>query len=136
MGKGERPTEGPPRRSLPHTHHQGRDTAVIIVTRLNGAQFGVNPDLLQRVDSAPDTILTLIDGTKYIVRESMAEVIARVNEHRAHLLARAQEIQASPSPTVELVRDAPAEGAVPGTADEGERDQPLADPVPLRPRSR
>ncbi|VTR77546.1 MULTISPECIES: flagellar FlbD family protein [Cellulomonas] len=106
---------------------------MIIVTRLNGAQFGVNPDLLQRVDSAPDTILTLIDGTKYIVRESMAEVIARVNEHRAHLLARAQEIQATPVPTVELVRDAaPASDG----SGEDDRDEPLADPVPLRPRSR
>jgi flagellar protein FlbD len=106
---------------------------VIVVTRLNGAQFGVNPDLLQRVDSAPDTILTLIDGTKYIVRESMAEVIARVNEHRAHLLARAQEIQADPTPAVELVRDAPETGSDP--ADDEDRT-PLADPVPLRPRSR
>jgi flagellar protein FlbD len=103
---------------------------VIIVTRLNGAQFGVNPDLLQRVDSAPDTILTLIDGTKYIVRESMTEVIARVNEHRAQLLARAQEIQAAPAPTVELVRDVAREDDPRGT------DAPLADPVPLRPRSR
>jgi len=108
---------------------------VIIVTRLNGAQFGVNPDLLQRVDSAPDTILTLIDGTKYIVRESMAEVIARVNEHRAHLLARAQEIQAAPTPTVELVRDATGDGGTQDPADD-DGDAPLADPVPLRPRSR
>jgi flagellar protein FlbD len=109
---------------------------VIIVTRLNGAQFGVNPDLLQRVDSAPDTILTLIDGTKYIVRESMAEVIARVNEHRAHLLARAQEIQSSPSPAVELVRDADDQAPHAGAADDDDADTPLADPVPLRPRSR
>ncbi|WP_158372740.1 flagellar FlbD family protein [Cellulosimicrobium cellulans] len=105
---------------------------MIIVTRLNGAQFGVNPDLLQRVDSAPDTILTLIDGTKYIVRESMAEVIARVNEHRAQLLARAQEIQAAPAPTVELVRDA-ASGVPDPAEDDGDV---IADPVPLRPRSR
>jgi len=115
-------------------HHQGRETLVIIVTRLNGAQFGVNPDLLQRVDSAPDTILTLIDGTKYIVREPMAEVIARINEHRAQLLARAQEIQASPTPTVELVRDA-LEAEEDGPV-EDESDAPLAHPVPLRPRSR
>lgn len=105
---------------------------MIVVTRLNGAQFGVNPDLLQRVDSAPDTILTLIDGTKYIVRESMVEVIARVNEHRAQLLARAQEIQADPTPAVELVRDTPA----PVHAQDAEDSTPLADPVPLRPRSR
>lgn len=132
MDRGERHTDGPRRRE-PHTHHQGRDTAVIIVTRLNGAQFGVNPDLLQRVDSAPDTILTLIDGTKYIVRESMAEVIARVNEHRAQLLARAQEIQAAPTPTVELVRDAAPGGDADPAEDDGDA---IAEPVPLRPRSR
>ncbi|WP_454050991.1 flagellar FlbD family protein [Cellulomonas sp. Marseille-Q8402] len=109
---------------------------MIIVTRLNGAQFGVNPDLLQRVDSAPDTILTLIDGTKYIVRESMAEVIARVNEHRAHLLARAQEIQASPHPAVELVRDVDTDAAATAADAPDDGDEPLADPVPLRPRSR
>lgn len=67
---------------------------MIIVTRLNGGLFGVNPDLVQRVESAPDTILTLIDGSKYIVEESMAEVIGRITEHRAVVLARAREIEA------------------------------------------
>ncbi len=98
---------------------------MIVVTRLNGHQFGVNPDLLQRIDSAPDTILTLIDGSKYIVEESMTEVIALIHEHRAQLLARAQEIQTSPRATVELVRD-----------EESEDEPTLAQPVPLRPRSR
>ena len=66
---------------------------MIVVTRLNGGMFGVNPDLIQRVDSAPDTILTLLDGTKLILEESMDEVIARVNEHRARVLARSRELQ-------------------------------------------
>jgi flagellar protein FlbD len=67
--------------------------------------FGVNPDLIQRVDSAPDTILTLIDGTKLIVAESMDEVIARVNEHRARVLARSRELQASSSEAVRAIPD-------------------------------
>ncbi|WP_042438128.1 flagellar FlbD family protein [Sanguibacter keddieii] len=66
---------------------------MIVVTRLNGPPFAVNPDLVQRVDSAPDTILTLVDGTKFIVQESMAEVIELINEHRSHMIARAQQIQ-------------------------------------------
>ena len=44
---------------------------VIVVTRLNGTQFAINPDLLQRIDTTPDTILTLVDGTKFIVKEPM-----------------------------------------------------------------
>ena len=101
---------------------------MIVVTRLNGPQFGVNPDLLQRIDSAPDTILTLIDGTKYIVAESMDEVIALVNEHRSQLLARAHDIQVSGAPAIELVRD---------TGPDDEPDEPaLAPPVQLHPRNR
>ena len=100
---------------------------MIVVTRLNGSQFGVNPDLLERVDSAPDTILTLIDGTKYIVEESMADVIDRIQEHRARLLARAHQIEAFPAPRVELVPDLDDSDGAP-------RRSMAA--VPLHPRSR
>jgi flagellar protein FlbD len=103
---------------------------MIVVTRLGGGEFGVNPDLIQRIDSAPDTILSLIDGTKYIVAEPMGEVIARVNEHRSKILARAQEIQVQRH--IELVPDLPDDGdfdlADPSSA-------PLAPAVPIRPRS-
>ena len=97
-----------------------------------GVQLGGERDLRRGGGSAGDTSLTLIDGTKYIVRESMTEVIARVNEHRAHLLARAQEIQATPHPAVELVRETDT-GTRPADTDD---DGPLAETVPLRPRSR
>ncbi len=95
---------------------------MIVVTRLNGGRFGVNPDLIQRVDCAPDTILTLVDGTKLIVRESIDEVIGLVHEQRAELLARAREIERRGP--VHLVPDADADTD----------DDPPA-PVPLRPRS-
>ncbi|WP_029068266.1 flagellar FlbD family protein [Jonesia quinghaiensis] len=73
---------------------------MVIVTRLNGERFALNPDLVQRIDSVPDTILTLVDGTKYIVRESMAEVIELINEQRAGIIARAQNLV----PDVEYVQ--------------------------------
>lgn len=60
---------------------------MIVVTRLNGPRFAVNPDLLQRVESTPDTILTLIDGTKYIVAESLEEISDLVVEYRARVVA-------------------------------------------------
>lgn len=104
--------------------------AVIVVTRLNGPQFGVNPDLLLRIDSAPDTILTLIDGTKYIVEESMTEVIESVREHRAQLLARAQDLQTRP---VEHLHEVGSRTGAPQQR-AGAQDAPLAQPVPIRPR--
>lgn len=87
----------------------------------------MNPDLIQRIDSAPDTILTLIDGTKYIVAESMPEVIARIQEQRAQILARAQEIQVQPR--MELVPDLDHES-------DDDDAHGVAPAVPLRPRSR
>ncbi len=40
---------------------------MIPLTRLTGAQFALNPDLVERVDCTPDTVITLLDGTKYLV---------------------------------------------------------------------
>ena len=93
--------------------------AVIVVTRLNGAMFGVNPDLIQRVEASPDTILTLIDGSKLIVEESMDEVIARVNEHRARILARSRDLQAmSTEPPLLVPRPAPDAAGPDGPAEQ------------------
>lgn len=97
---------------------------MIVVTRLNGPPFAVNPDLVQRIDSAPDTILTLVDGTKYIVQETMEEVIELVNEHRSRMIARSQEIQrddarpqTGPTPVARGLRSAPALPEVPDDSD-------------------
>lgn len=60
---------------------------MILLTRLNGSQVGVNPDLLERVEHNPDTVLCLIDGTKYVVSETIDEVIARVIDFRARVLS-------------------------------------------------
>ena len=65
---------------------------MILVTRLNGSPFAVNPDLLERVEPTPDTVLTLIDGTKYIVTESVTEVISLVREFRASVVVAARAV--------------------------------------------
>ena len=66
---------------------------MIILTRLNGDQFAINCDLVERVDSHPDTVLTLVDATKYVVAESLTEVIERVRDFRASVLVRGAEMQ-------------------------------------------
>ena len=70
---------------------------MILVTRLNGSPFAVNPDLLERVEPTPDTVLTLIDGTKYIVTESVTEVIALVRDFRASVVVAARAMPAEPA---------------------------------------
>jgi uncharacterized protein YlzI (FlbEa/FlbD family) len=51
---------------------------MIQLTRLNGTRLAVNADLIQFVEEAPDTILTLVNGEKLVVRETAAQVIELV----------------------------------------------------------
>jgi flagellar protein FlbD len=63
---------------------------MIILTRLNNSRFAVNPDLVERMHSNPDTTLTLVDGTTYIVTESMDEVIDLMAKYRARVISLAR----------------------------------------------
>jgi flagellar protein FlbD len=60
---------------------------MIQLTRLNGAAIVLNSDLIKTAEASPDTMLTLINGEKLIVREDCAEVTERVLAYRARLLA-------------------------------------------------
>ena len=59
---------------------------MIIVSRLNGERFGVNAEHIERVEETPDTVLTLVDGKKYLIREPLDEIIERVVAYRARVL--------------------------------------------------
>ena len=54
---------------------------MISVTRLNGKRFVVNAELIRTVEEHPDTIITLINGDRIIVREPMDDVVERVIEY-------------------------------------------------------
>jgi flagellar protein FlbD len=66
---------------------------MIHVTRLNGPAFALNPDLIERLEATPDTVIHLVDGTTYVVRESVEELIARVRESRAAVIALSHLIE-------------------------------------------
>ncbi len=60
---------------------------MIQLTRLNGRTMMLNSDLIKTAEASPDTMLTLVNGEKVIVREGIAEVMERVLTYRARLLA-------------------------------------------------
>jgi len=60
---------------------------MIELTRLNGRSIVVNSDLIKTAEASPDTMLTLINGEKLIVREEIAEVVERVLAYRSQLLS-------------------------------------------------
>lgn len=60
---------------------------MIKVTRLNGSELVINADLIQTLEATPDTVLTLTTDLKYVVREDVEEIVARVISYKRAILA-------------------------------------------------
>lgn len=55
---------------------------MIRVTRLNNKEFVINTDIIEFVESTPDTVITTTTGKKVIVKEELDEVINKVIEFK------------------------------------------------------
>lgn len=51
---------------------------MILLTHLNGNPIYVNPGLIETLESTPDTVITLTNGKKILVKENPEEVTARI----------------------------------------------------------
>jgi len=67
---------------------------VIALKRLNGERIAVNPELVERAEEQPETVITLTNGARYVVAESLDEVMEKVRKYRSAVLAESRE----PSP--------------------------------------
>ena len=47
---------------------------MIEVTKINGTKILINSNLIETVEETPDTVMTLTDGKKVIIKESRHEV--------------------------------------------------------------
>ncbi len=61
---------------------------MIKVTRLNESGLVINSDLIEFVESTPDTMVSLTSGKKIMVRETIDEIISRVAEFKRLSSAR------------------------------------------------
>ena len=60
---------------------------MIEVTKLNGLKTLINHDLIETVESNPDTVISFTTGRKIIVKESRQEVNNLVKSYRKELFA-------------------------------------------------
>ncbi|MDQ2756721.1 MAG: flagellar FlbD family protein [Actinomycetota bacterium] len=60
---------------------------MITLTRISGSVFVLNADLIERIDSTPDTVISLVDGKKYVVLESPQAVMQAIRLLRSDILA-------------------------------------------------
>lgn len=55
---------------------------MIQVTRLNNTKLVINADLIEIIEALPDTTITLTTGKKFVVKESIEEIIRRIISYK------------------------------------------------------
>lgn len=61
---------------------------MIRLTRINGDLLVLNSDLIEHIETTPDTVIALTTGQKCMVRESLDEVVDRVIAFRRSIQCR------------------------------------------------
>jgi flagellar protein FlbD len=55
---------------------------MIHVTRINHASMVLNSDLIEHIETTPDTVISLTTGQKFMVLESTEEIVSKVAKFR------------------------------------------------------
>jgi flagellar protein FlbD len=55
---------------------------MIELTRINHVPLVVNADLIEHIETTPDTVISLTNGQKFVVLETTGEVVRRIIEFR------------------------------------------------------
>lgn len=55
---------------------------MIQVTRFNGTQLYLNAELIQSVEGTPDTVITLTNNVKILVKETPQQIIKRIIQYK------------------------------------------------------
>ena len=58
---------------------------MIELTKLNGTEFIINAELIETIEATPDTVITLINGRKMMVKESVDEVVTKAVNYKKQI---------------------------------------------------
>ncbi len=58
---------------------------MIRLTRLDDSNFTLNAELILLIEETPDTVISLTDGRKFIVKESESEVVEKIISYKQKL---------------------------------------------------
>jgi flagellar protein FlbD len=71
---------------------------MISLTRFNsGERIALNPDLIERIEENPDTVVTMTNGNRHVIAESIDEITDKIRVFRASLLTLAMQMGDHPS---------------------------------------
>ena len=60
---------------------------MIKLTRTSGKEFVLNADLIIEVQETPDTVITMNNGKKLLVKDSADDIISKVVTYRQRIMA-------------------------------------------------
>jgi flagellar protein FlbD len=55
---------------------------MIQVTRFNGSRFFINAERIISIESTPDTVITMQENVKLIVKDKPEEIVKRIIEYQ------------------------------------------------------
>lgn len=58
---------------------------MIMVTNINGVIYYINCELIETIESIPDTLITLRDGKKHYVKETPEELVKKIIEYKKRI---------------------------------------------------
>lgn len=61
---------------------------MITITQLNKAEMVINAEMIETVETAPDTIITMTTGRKFITRDSIDDVVEKVMAYQKAVRSR------------------------------------------------
>ncbi|HOV27383.1 MAG TPA: flagellar FlbD family protein [Pseudobacteroides sp.] len=59
---------------------------MIKLTRLNGSTIVLNCDLIESVEETPDTVVTTTSGKKFVVEETIEQIVDKVVQYKGKIL--------------------------------------------------
>ena len=87
---------------------------MIYVTRLDGSQLVVNADLIETVEHTADTVISLVDGKRFVVATHVGDIVEQIVAFRQRIargqlhVASEPNAQGEPTP-IRASRYAPVE---------------------------
>jgi flagellar protein FlbD len=60
---------------------------MIRITRLDGSELLINADLIEFIETTPDTVLSLLNNKKMVVKEPAEEIVRRVIAYKRRILS-------------------------------------------------
>lgn len=65
---------------------------MIKLTGFNNIEFYLNPDLIEKMEVTPDTVITTTNGKKFVVKETPEKIIERIIDYRRRCVANGPEV--------------------------------------------